>query len=91
MLEPVEARIALTSGASLLALAAVFAWFPRALAYPLVLVLAWVSIALLYKGYRLHRERGARAQREQQSPLHDPARLKPEVDRLQGPADEREP
>ncbi|HET9693196.1 MAG TPA: phospholipase D-like domain-containing protein [Steroidobacteraceae bacterium] len=91
VLEPVEARIALTSGASLLALAAVFAWFPRALAYPLVLVLAWVSIALLYKGYRLHRERGARAQREQQSPLHDPARLKPEVDRLQGPADEREP
>ena len=65
VLEPVEARIALVSGISLLVLAILFAWFPRALAYPLVAVLAWVGIVLLYKGYRLHREgrRGGAAPR----------------------------
>jgi hypothetical protein len=56
VLEPVEARIALVSGISLLALAFLFAWFPRALAYPLVVVLVWIGIVLLYKGYRLHRQ-----------------------------------
>lgn len=56
VLEPVEARIALASGVSLLALAIVFLAFPRALVYPLVVVLAWVGVVLLYKGYRLHRE-----------------------------------
>jgi cardiolipin synthase len=60
VLEPVEARIALVSGASLLALAIVFAWFPRALVYPLVAVLVWIGVVLLYKGYRLYRE-GRRA------------------------------
>jgi cardiolipin synthase len=92
VLEPVEARIALTSGASLLALAAVFAWFPRALAYPLVVVLAWIAVVLLYKGYRLHREgqRGARAAREQAPSLQEQARQKPEVDGVSGAPEERE-
>ena len=56
VLEPVEARIALVSGLSLLALAILFAWFPRALVYPLAVVLVWIGLVLLYKGYRLHRD-----------------------------------
>jgi cardiolipin synthase len=56
-IDPIEARIALWSGASLLGLALLFAVFPRALAYPLVLLAAWIAIALLVQGYRLHRAR----------------------------------
>ena len=56
VLEPVEARIALLSGALLLALAVLFAAFPRALVYPLVVVFVWIGIVLVYKGYRLHRD-----------------------------------
>ena len=56
-LGPIEARIALTTGALLCALAIVFALFPQVLAYPLVVIGAWAGIALLYRGYRLHRAR----------------------------------
>ena len=77
VLEPVEARIALVSGASLLALAIVFAWFPRALVYPLVAVLVWIGLVLLYKGYRLYRDgrRGrVSSQREESTPGEAPRR-----------------
>ncbi|MEO8465676.1 MAG: phospholipase D-like domain-containing protein [Gammaproteobacteria bacterium] len=57
VIEPVEARIAVWSGAALLLLAFVFAVFPRALAYPLVLLFAWIAGALLVQGYKLHRAR----------------------------------
>jgi cardiolipin synthase len=56
-LGPVEARLAVTSGLVLLALAALFAVFPRVLAYPVVGLVAWIAGSLLYRGYRLHRER----------------------------------
>ncbi|HEV8094226.1 MAG TPA: phospholipase D-like domain-containing protein [Burkholderiales bacterium] len=56
-LGPIEARIALTTGVLLCALAIVFALFPQVLAYPLVVVAAWSGIALVYRGYRLHRAR----------------------------------
>jgi len=56
VLEPVEARIMVTTGALLLALAALFASFPHALVYPLVIVFVWVAIALLYRGYKLRRQ-----------------------------------
>jgi len=56
VLEPVEARIMVTTGALLLALAALFASFPRALVYPLAVVFVWVAIALLYRGYKLRRQ-----------------------------------
>jgi cardiolipin synthase A/B len=56
-LGPVEARLAATAGVVLLALAALFAIFPRVLAYPIVVILAWVAVSLLYRGYKLHRER----------------------------------
>ena len=55
VLEPVEARILLTSGALLAGLSVLFALFPAVPAYTLVVLLAWISLALLYRGYRLHR------------------------------------
>jgi cardiolipin synthase len=57
VLEPVEARITVTVGATLLTLATLFAFFPRLLAYPLVPLLTWISCALLYRGYKLHRSK----------------------------------
>jgi cardiolipin synthase len=57
VIEPIEARIATWAGAALLVLAILFALFPRVLAYPLVALSAWVAIALLVQGYRLHRAR----------------------------------
>lgn len=60
VLEPVEARIMLTAGSLLLALAILFAWFPRLLVYPLVVVLVWIALALLYRGYRLSRSKDPR-------------------------------
>lgn len=56
-LGPIEARIALTTGLVLCALAIVFALFPQVLAYPLVVLAAWGGIALVYRAYRLHRAR----------------------------------
>ena len=53
VLEPVESRIMLTSGLLLMGLAILFWFFPRALIYPLVVVLIWISLALLYRAYRL--------------------------------------
>lgn len=70
VLEPVESRIMLTVGALLLALAILFWFFPRLLVYPLLVVFVWIAVALLYRGYRLHRrqdERLAGALKEQDS------------------------
>lgn len=67
VLEPVEARLTVTVGATLLALGGLFAAFPRVLAYPLATILGWISLALLYRGYRLYNQRGdtkARAELE---------------------------
>ena len=56
VLEPVEARLMTSVGALLLALAALFAMFPRALLYPALAVLAWFGAALLYRSLKLYRE-----------------------------------
>ncbi len=56
VLEPVEARIAAAMGALLLALAVFFAFFPRALAYPLVALFIWIALALVYRGAILHKQ-----------------------------------
>lgn len=56
VLEPVEARLMVTAGVLMLTLAILFAFFPRLLVYPLVLVFVWGAIALLYRGYKLHLE-----------------------------------
>ncbi|MGH7933671.1 MAG: phospholipase D-like domain-containing protein [Candidatus Binataceae bacterium] len=55
VLEPVEARIMMTAGSLLVAIAILFAFFPRLLVYPLVFLLAWVAMALLYRGHKLYR------------------------------------
>jgi cardiolipin synthase len=60
VLEPVESRLMLTVGALLLALAILFAKFPRVLAYPLIVVCVWIAVSLLYKGYKLHRRKDRR-------------------------------
>ena len=59
-LEPVEARLTLLAGGLLLALAALFAFVPRLLAYPIVGILAWIALTLLIKGYKLRRSQEAR-------------------------------
>ncbi len=57
VIEPVEARITVAVGALLMLLAIVFAFFPRLIAYPLVLLFAWIASALLYQGWKVHRAR----------------------------------
>ncbi len=53
VLEPVEARIMLSSGLLALGLSLVGWFFPRGLAYPLVFLLLWIALALFYRAYRL--------------------------------------
>lgn len=60
VIEPVESRIMVIVGIILVALAILFAYFPRLLAYPLVLLFAWIASALFYQGYKLHRSRKKR-------------------------------
>ena len=55
VLGPVEARLTMIGGLALCVLAVLFAFFPRALAYPLVAMGAWAGLALLYRGFRLRR------------------------------------
>ena len=57
VLGPVEARLMFMLGTLLLTLAIIFALFPRALAYPVVAVFLWIGIALLYRAFKLRRER----------------------------------
>ena len=52
----VEARLPLSLGALLLAVSLLFAFFPRLLAYPLAVLLGWIALSLLYRGYELRRE-----------------------------------
>jgi cardiolipin synthase A/B len=56
-IEPVEGRLMTTAGLLLLGFAALFGFFPRALAYPAVIFFTWIALALLYRGYRLKRRR----------------------------------
>jgi cardiolipin synthase A/B len=55
LLEPVEARIMVTTGVLLLTLAILFWFFPGVLVYPVVIIFIWIALALLYRGYKLHR------------------------------------
>jgi cardiolipin synthase len=54
-LGPAEARLAATTGLLLCAFSVLFAIFPRALVFPLVILGAWGGAALLYRAYELHR------------------------------------
>ena len=55
--EPAEARLMFLAGAILIAFATLSIFFPRFLAYPLVLIALWFAIALLDRGRKLWRER----------------------------------
>ena len=59
VLEPVEAQLMVIGGTLMFGLAVLFFTFPRALAYPLVFILTWLSIALIYRGVRMYWTRGA--------------------------------
>lgn len=61
VLGPVEARLALVVGLLLCLLSLLFAWFPRALAYPLAAGGAWAGLMLLYRSHRLRRQHEPRA------------------------------
>jgi predicted tellurium resistance membrane protein TerC len=50
---PIEAQIMIARGLLLLALAILFAVFPKLLIYPLT-NLVWIAGTLLYRGYKLH-------------------------------------
>jgi cardiolipin synthase len=53
VLEPVESRIMVSAAILMLGLAVLFWFFPRSLTYPLIVILLWVSLALLYKAFKL--------------------------------------
>jgi cardiolipin synthase A/B len=63
LLGAVEARITMIAGGLLLALSILFAFFPRALAYPLIGLSAWFALVLLFRSYKLYAQRRARSQR----------------------------
>jgi cardiolipin synthase len=62
VLEPVEARLMLVTGLLLLVLALIAWLFPHVVTYPFVVVLIWISLALLYRAYRLKNRPGTTAQ-----------------------------
>ena len=74
VIEPVEARITVGVGLMLVFLAVLFGFFPRVIAYPLVLLFIWFASALLYQGWKLRR---ARVKCPPRSDLGLPARRRP--------------
>jgi cardiolipin synthase len=57
VIDPIETRLVVCTGLGLLVLAVLFVAFPRVLAYPAGVVLAWLAAALLYRGFRLRHAR----------------------------------
>ena len=56
VLEAVEGRLMMLVGLLLLSLAVIGWFFPRGFAYPLVFFLAWTSLSLVYRGFKLWSE-----------------------------------
>jgi cardiolipin synthase len=54
VLEPVEARLMVTVALLLMAFAVLIWFFPRVLSYPLIVLLVWISLALVYRAFKLH-------------------------------------
>jgi cardiolipin synthase len=65
VLGPVEARLTTVGGLVLCGLAVLFSIYPSALVYPVVVFLAWSGIALLLRGYQLHRSRVHKTQTDE--------------------------
>jgi cardiolipin synthase len=57
VLQPVERGVVFGAGMLLLGVTALFYFFPRVAAYPLMAALGWIAIALVYRSYKLHRGR----------------------------------
>ena len=53
VLEPVEARLMFISALLLIGFAVLAWFFPRVVTYPLIVMLLWISLALIYRAYRL--------------------------------------
>ncbi len=66
VLDPVEARLLAGAGALFLILAVFFALLPAALVIPALIAFAWLGCALLYRGYKLHKD--LRKRRRQKRP-----------------------
>jgi cardiolipin synthase len=60
VLEPIESNIALIAGTVLAVVAALAFQYPRAVAYPLGVFVAWVAAAILYRGVVLVRRQKPR-------------------------------
>jgi cardiolipin synthase len=56
-MEPVEARLMVQAGILLLLFSTLFAFYPRLLAYPVVVFFGWFALALLYRGYKIRRRK----------------------------------
>lgn len=56
VIEPVETRMLVGMGFLLLGLAVLFVMFPRILVYPVVVLLIWISLTLLYRSCRIGRK-----------------------------------
>jgi cardiolipin synthase A/B len=52
VLEAVEARLMVTLALLLLGFAVLFWFFPRALTYPLIVMMVWIALSLLYRAAR---------------------------------------
>jgi cardiolipin synthase len=63
VLEPIEAHIALAAGAILAGGSVLIAVFPRSFAYPVAVMGAWISAALVWRAVLLYRGRKRRSRR----------------------------
>lgn len=59
VLQPIELKIVFGAGGLLLAVAVLFYLYPRLAAYPLGGLVGWLGIALLYRSYKMRRDRAA--------------------------------
>jgi cardiolipin synthase len=57
MMEPAAVRLSVVAGVAVLALAVLVGFFPRALAYPVAVLMVWSGLALLYRAYKISRRR----------------------------------
>jgi cardiolipin synthase A/B len=60
VLHPLEGRVVFGAGLLLVAVSVLFYFFPRIAAYPLIALLGWFGIALLYHSYKMRHDRTTR-------------------------------
>ena len=72
VLEPVEARLMIIVGLLLLGIATLAWFFPRVLTYPLIVLMVWISLALLYRAYRMKHTKAALSSNPETVQLKNP-------------------